>query len=303
MWKTYMTSGIIVLFALSLTFFTGIHLESPTGYFSFVDIAPQGFFYEEPTDLSQTSALQSLNQAEDVIKEIKNLNLSTDFVDDAFIEANSSYILEDYGNVFKVTQLISYIKSEKIEFLDQIQLVKNKEQEYMGEGINTDHVKVLIKKSEGAFYQDQLDESHEILTFADDALEQARSEESRVKTLTVLSKNFFVRYWWQISLVLIFLAIIIPPLFMRIRKQMIKKKIIKLTEEMAKIKEVIKLLQKDTFIEKKITPKTYRLKVIKSEERITEIKHTLPVLEAQLKGRKKSKYRRKKTKGILKIEK
>ena len=173
----------------------------------------------------------------------------------------------------------------------------------MGEGINTDHVKVLIKKSEGAFYQDQLDESHEILTFADDALEQARSEESRVKTLTVLSKNFFVRYWWQISLVLIFLAIIIPPLFMRIRKQMIKKKIIKLTEEMAKIKEVIKLLQKDTFIEKKITPKTYRLKVIKSEERITEIKHTLPVLEAQLKGRKKSKYRRKKTKGILKIEK
>jgi hypothetical protein len=65
---------------------------------------------------------------------------------------------------------------------------------------------------------------------------------------------------------------------------MLKRKINHLKLETKKTKELIKRLQKECFIDKKISTSSYKEQAAKYEERINEIKQTLPVLEAELKG-------------------
>jgi len=55
---------------------------------------------------------------------------------------------------------------------------------------------------------------------------------------------------------------------------------------LVKTQELIKQLQKTCFIDKKITTDSYKTKVAKYEEKIAEIKYTIPVIETQLKGKK-----------------
>ena len=71
-------------------------------------------------------------------------------------------------------------------------------------------------------------------------------------------------------------------------------------DELQKRKELIKRLQKSCFIDKKITPKTYKNRAGKYEERIAEINHTLPVLVAELVGKKVVLPKRK---GVLVVKK
>ncbi len=65
--------------------------------------------------------------------------------------------------------------------------------------------------------------------------------------------------------------------------------------------QVKKRLQKECFVDKKITPTTYKTRAARYEERIAEIKHTIPVLEAELKG-EKVKPQKKKTKGVIEVK-
>ena len=66
------------------------------------------------------------------------------------------------------------------------------------------------------------------------------------------------------------------------RKRYLKSKIKNLKLDLKKTTELIKTLQKECFIAHKINTDTYHDRVIKYEERIAEIKHSLPVLEARL---------------------
>jgi signal transduction histidine kinase len=69
-------------------------------------------------------------------------------------------------------------------------------------------------------------------------------------------------------------------------KGLLRRKIGRLKLEAKKTKELIKKLQKECFIGKKISTDSYKEQAAKYEERINEIKQTLPVLEAELKGEK-----------------
>ena len=62
---------------------------------------------------------------------------------------------------------------------------------------------------------------------------------------------------------------------------------------------MMKELQTICFIKKKISVASFKIKSIKYEERLTEIKHTLPVLKAQLSGKKLAKP---KVKGVIEVK-
>jgi len=75
-----------------------------------------------------------------------------------------------------------------------------------------------------------------------------------------------------------------------VTKRYVKNKIEKLKLELNKIKDLTKELQKEVFIKKTITTKTYQEGVAKYEERITELKQSIPVLQEQLKRKNEKRW-------------
>ncbi|MEK6900369.1 MAG: hypothetical protein AABX05_04570 [Nanoarchaeota archaeon] len=104
----------------------------------------------------------------------------------------------------------------------------------------------------------------------------------RQKNLVYLGKTFLFKYWRQIILALLLSGIISFFLSKQIIEKRRKNRIFQLKEEQASILEEIKSLQKRCFVDNKISINEYKRKAAKYEERIAEIKRTIPVLEAQL---------------------
>ena len=124
--QTYLISGMIVLVALMgliAVLQQGNVTSGMTSAFSVVDIAPSGFTYQEPDDLSKEAAEEAIKKAELEIGDMKDLNFPVLFPNDALKEAKNSIDDGDYEQVFKVTQLISYTKRQKIDFMDKMRLL------------------------------------------------------------------------------------------------------------------------------------------------------------------------------------
>jgi hypothetical protein len=255
--------------------------------FSVLDIAPKGFVYDPPEEISEETAILALDGAEVDIQEMKDFGFITLFPNDALIEAKKSYDSGDYEQTIKVTQLISYIKEEKINFFDRVKLLEVKKQVMVEKGMkSSDDVDAMMSQAMNAFNLDQIDEANEMLEKSNEMLEDEEKEQSRLRVITLLSKNFFARYWWQSLIVLVLLIVTTPLVFKKWHKRRLKKTITRLKLEAKKTKEVIKKLQKECFVDRKITTKSYQERAAKYEERIAEIKQKVPVLESELRGEK-----------------
>jgi len=305
--KTYLSCLILILISIIPLFFINVNSEFFTGSFTFIDIAPEKFIFEEPADISAEAASFALEQAQDEITDLKVLNLKTTIeikttlMEDVLQEAKESYQQRDYLNVLKLTQFINFIKIEKIEFLDRMILIEEKKGKIDENKVNLENLNNLIDQALSAFEQEQIEDANFFLNEVDTELNKATLEYSRSSGLTQLSKNFFLRNWWQILIVLVIIAIASQPLTKKIFKKMRTKKLAKLKEELVRTRELIKDLQKETFVTKKISTDTYKAKVAKSEESIAELNHIIPVLEAQLHGKKEPEPKRK-LKGILEVK-
>lgn len=298
--NTTITSIVIIIAAMSLVFIIGGN-HSLTGLFVFEEIVPEGFEFEPPEELSKELASQAIVNAQEEIAEMKQYNFTTTFVDDVLNEANLQFEQGNYTEVIKMVQLITFIKKEKVEFLDKVELTERKALNYKEEGIDTAESQALVGQAMEAFAQDQLIDSEELLEQSNSQLDLAKAEHERKSSLIYLGKSFFLKYWWQILLVIVIIGVISPPITKKIIKNKRKQKLAGLKAELDKTHELIKRLQKSCFVDKKMTTKAYKEKVKKYEERIAEIKHTIPVIEAQLKG-KKAPPKKEKPKGILEVK-
>ncbi len=288
--------GLLLLVLFSVLY-VGFNPSAPQiqGAFTLVDLAPKGFVYNAPDDVSQTAAELALIQAEEDVQDMKDLNIASLFVQDTLNEAKVAYTSGDYTNLFKLTQLIGYVKTEKITFLDKVRLTEIKRQAALSKGVeHMGDVSQLMQQAMNAFALDQTDEANLLLTQANELLQKANSEFTRENLLTAVGRNFLLRYWWQILVILIVLGISAYPVYNKSKKILLKGKINRLNLEMSKTRELIKKLQTECFIDKKITPGVYKDRVVKYEERIGEIKRILPVIEAQLKGKNKGNNKRNK---------
>jgi hypothetical protein len=296
---TYITAFFLVIVALSIPVF--IDYEATiTGMFSVVDVAPGGFSFEEPNSVTQLEASESLKEAEEKVELMKKLNFSTIYVDDALFEARQSYERLDYFDVMKVTSLIFFVYNEHNLILDKLELIKIDMLEAKRKKVPIESIERLLSEVEVAIANERYDEANDLLRQSDLALTEAIKEKSRLKNIAFLGRNFIFRYWWQLLIIFTIIGGISRPVFIKIQKKRLKTKIATLKVEYTKTKELIKKLQTRCFVDKKITTDSYKTKSAKYEERIAEIKHTLPVLEAQLKGRKS--VRKKKIKGIIEVK-
>jgi hypothetical protein len=272
---------------ITLILLMSLCLSYVTAEFSILDIAPKGFAYEAPKEISKEVAEEALQTAELNIEEMKEYNFITVLPNDALVEAKLAYANEEYDKVLQLTQLINYVKKLKFDFYDRVRLLEIKSQAMEEKGMAEDgmeDVHVMMQQAMSSFNLEQLDEAMTFIESADDKADELGKEHARVKTIALLSKNFFVRYWWQSLIVLA--LILVGGYFVgrSTRKGLLRRKISRLKLETKKTKELIKKLQKECFIDKKISTSSYKEQAAKYEERINEIKQTLPVLEAELKG-------------------
>lgn len=280
-WKTYLLGGILLLLAVAAL--VGIGPQATiTGFFSLVDVAPEGFEFTSPGNVSEQAAGQEIQKARIIIAEMEQRNFNLILVKDILAEANLQYSLGNYTEVLKMAELISFINKKKIEFLDKVQLTQRKEQEFQEQNVDSSEGQALLELAIHAFSQDQLGDAQELLQQADISLEKAKAEKERQKNIAALSKNFVRKYWWQMLLAIILFGLISPPIINQIIKQKRQQKVAGLKAELEKTQGLIKQLQQSCFIEKKISTSTYKHQVRQYEERLAELKHTIPVLEAQL---------------------
>ncbi len=282
---------VLTLFSMLLFFSGGRDGEAITGDLTMLDIAPKGYVFVEPDDVSKESAELAIENAQNEITDMRSRNFVTFFADDALLEAKGAFEKGDYVTVLKLTQLISYTKKERVEFFDKVKLIEAKKQVLEEKGVKSKdlaNVNALMQQALGSLNLEQFDDANSLLDEAREELRDLSLEHSRVKTLSLLSKNFFVRYWWQSLIVLLILLAFSPLIFNKVHGKLLSRKISHLKLELAKSKDLIKDLQKERFVSKTITGKAYELRVSKYEDRISEIKRLLPVFTARLKKSKSS---------------
>jgi len=302
-WKTYMLSSIILIIGMVAILFTLSENNENriTGLFSFVEIAPEGFEFELPKNITEKMASEAIHEAKVEIAEMKKRNFTITFVNDVLNEANMQYKLGNYTEVLKMEELIKFINKKKMEFIDMVALTERKMREYNSINVDTSEAQALIWQALAAFGSDQMVDAQELLKQADISLELAKSEKERQKNIAYLGKNFIMKYWKQIIIVIALLSIASFLIAKTTIKKRLHRKLTDLRDELGKTQELIKQLQKECFIDKKITTDAYRQKAAKYEERIAKIKCTMPVIEAQLHGERVKPT--KKIKGILEVNK
>jgi len=214
---------------------------------------------------------------------MKDLNFPILFPNDALKEAKNSFTDGDYEHVFEVTQLISYTKRQKIDFMDKVRLLEIKKQVLEEKGYSEiKEVNVIMQQAMNAFSLEQFEDANEMLDEAKDEINKANVERIRLSTVAAFGKNFFVRNWLLVLIVIAIIALITPMTFTKFRDSYLKRRIKGLNLDLKKTNELIKALQKECFIDHKINTDTYHDRVLKYEERIAEIKHSTPILEARL---------------------
>ena len=272
-----------------------------SGAFSVVDIAPDGFEFFEDEEYSLDDARVSLVKAQDDIFIMDENDFSLTYAKDALFEANVSFTDGDYKNSVKLSSLVSYVKDISFLFNDSLDVLIVKKNDLQEKGSDVSSLSLKIDQMRDAFFNERYGEAQ---LFNDEAVEiinQINLENERERGLVRLSRNFLLRNWWQILIVVVVLVLVSIPSYKKIRKKLIQNKIDRLKSEKDKFKQMIKLLQKECFVDKKISVDTYKIKSNNYEQRITQIKHTLPVLEAQLKGVKFVAKKKKKV-GVIEIK-
>jgi predicted Holliday junction resolvase-like endonuclease len=117
-----------------------------------------------------------------------------------------------------------------------------------------------------------------------------------------LSKNFFVKYWPIVLIIVIIIVISIKPVAKQIRRKIAKNKLKKLQLELPTLNQLLKKAQEKRFKYATITEDTYKVIEKKYKSRELEIKRTIPVLESVISGKKPEKTEENKEKtAILKV--
>ncbi len=251
---------------------------------SVADVAPEGFTFVAPEDTSHSAALLSLGDARAVVEDMQALHFGVKFMSDALAEAEDAFEQEDYMRVFKLAQLIQYIHDDSVYFMDTMKLMEGKVTVMERDGAEMVGVHALMSEAMGAFEKEQFDEAHVMMGEADVAMKQAEADFRRATLIKKFSRNFLLRYWWQIIVVLVVIGVVSVPAVKKFRRALLRRRVEKVREELRHAQELIKRLQHQCFVEKRVTTETYKKNAERYEDKIAEIKHTLPVLEAQLKG-------------------
>ncbi|PIN74136.1 hypothetical protein COV20_00800 [Candidatus Woesearchaeota archaeon CG10_big_fil_rev_8_21_14_0_10_45_16] len=289
--KTYLLAGSLLFIALTLGSLVD-NDSSITGFFVFEDLAPSGFEFIPPDDVSAAAASRSMELAEGVMEEMVQENMTMVLSADVMEEAHAAYDSGDYMESIRLAQFIDYIHKQKIVFLDKYSLLQTDIAAASSTGVDTSMAELRQGEAMASFTDDQLLEADELISQSRQELEMAMAENKRRQRISYLGKNFLLKYWWELLLMIVAL-IIAGVIFGKkwiVHRRRQKLRTLKL--EQAEAQTLLKDLQKQCFVDKKISVQSYKLRKAHYEERLAAIKSAIPVLEEELAGKKIAKEKK-----------
>tara|TARA_Y100000034_G_C6893901_1_gene411708 strand:+ start:335 stop:1426 length:1092 start_codon:yes stop_codon:yes gene_type:complete len=278
-----------------------------------------GFQEENDVDTTEAQALEEIKKSESIISATEEEGFSTVRMKDllknaelAFNLAKEKSILEgdsasfyrkkeaeknlQFSDIDKVsftdvrsfTEEIEKLSKAAIIILDRIN-AKNIYLSPSEESPVNEELTAKPKDAELAYSEERFYEAGVLLEELSDLEEKIREEETILKSLQENARNFIQRNWQIILVSLIFLGTSGFFAQKKVRKTLLARKIDKLKSERIALKDLIKKVQIGRFKTNKVSEFTYKTRMDKYSEKLTEIKESLPVLESRLKGKTKPK--------------
>ncbi len=230
-----------------------------------------------------------ISAAEEDIREMKEVGLSTTYVSDILIEmldeandAKPEYpLIEERANsieaikqnAFYVNNLLRLKKTEILEF----EIIT---------GLNATPAWELYSKAETELRDERYDNARTALNGVTPTLDETQLEATRLSTILRAQKNRFLE-WFKLNIrniliTLVVLAILIFISYKKMQMFIVRRKIDQLIIEQEVLQELMKKAQLEYFDEKRITKSMYLMKMDMYKTRIEEIKAEQPVLQAAL---------------------
>ncbi|VVB80269.1 Uncharacterised protein [uncultured archaeon] len=259
---------------------------------------------------SAQDALIAINNSEKILNEFINLSLPYSDINDTIVEAKNVYIqvlyaqilrgevnssLQEridarsalqfinwknlqYSDVVALTNRVSDIRSQTLDLYDLLNL----EQKKLSDPISNETSNYFLLARD-SFYNGRLNESQTYLESFRTSYDSEYGNNSIFKSLALQARNFFYRYWIQITIFIVILIFFTYFVYVKLRIRFLRMTVRKLHSEKSTLSELIKKAQTDRFKENKISALTYNVRTSSYHERLQKINSSLPVLENRLK--------------------
>ncbi|MBU0615195.1 MAG: hypothetical protein KJ601_03820 [Nanoarchaeota archaeon] len=325
----------IVLLALSIFGISHISTEhwGITGAVvgtSVADISddPNAYLIDQYKDATKDDAFAALLDAEQILYEMKQDNLSIHYINDSLIEARGYFegndydvllreieLIEDpirresakdalitaertvgtgvdYPRVMQIVEDIKWRRDKAYELQDRIRAYEILFSE-LSPSMNISTAVLILDNARIELDDERYVKSEDQLSLIDNELDKIRAESTFVRTIIRIGRDtiiaFFVDNYIAIIVFLLLVLIFFMVFFRRLQIYLLKKKIRDMVLEQDVLIKLIKTAQEDYYAHVKIPRKLYETKVFNYKKRAGEIKSQLPVLNRSLDKLKKLK--------------
>lgn len=286
--------------------------------------AAEAFSEEKQANATRAEALDAIEQAKKDMQEMKDAGFGAAYINDTILSAERAFERADYmeslqkkknlteemiakarqvfeegitegatySDVIRYTAEVSERKAGAYMIHDALRVAKTKAEEYAKAGVETGRAQEIIGEAESRFSDEMYEDAEKLAGEADALLEKGKAELTLVSAMAKAGKSFFENNWKGIIIISAIILALGTFTALKIRKAIAKKKLETLKTE----KEVIVKLMKDAqikrFKEGKLSASSYNIRMNKYKERLTEISHTIPVLESRTAGGKQKHTKR-----------
>jgi len=280
-------------------------------------------------NITQELALNAILQAEEDMREMQETGFGVAWVNDSLIEAKKYFEGEDYTALLKQieeindterqekakallikaqerigvpvdyklvlekTKAIHERKKRAYEINDLIRASELRIEEFKQQGLDTLEVEEILSNAVVEFKDERFETAGDLLENIGGKLIEIRTEATLVRTIYRAGKEnigvFLKEHYKPLLLLLGSLLVIVILLYNRIMITILRRKIKEMKVEKDILLELMKKAQSDYFAKADITKQTFEIKISKYKEGLVELKQKLPVAEALLKKRLKSK--------------
>ena len=216
------------------------------------------------------------------------LNFSVRYLRDGYGEAQSAVNAGDYQTAVIIGQLALYVRNTAVLARDHLALLGLEIVSADLDGADTVEASAFYHSALDALAQERYDDALALIERSQQSLKTAQTERNRLKLIERVQQNFFLRNKWIIAALLLAALAVSYPLYFRTRRFVMQRRLQRFRIDLDETLRLIKRLQYRCFIDKKMTAQSYKTKALMYEEHVAELKHVIPVLEAQLEGKKTS---------------
>lgn len=170
------------------------------------------------------------------------------------------------------------------------------------ENVNLERFKFLINEVQKAIDESRYGEAQILAKELAIEVDLRRTEVFTALVLTEKIRDILIKYWYITILVLIIIIFIISYSSKKIKKIQLKNKIYKLKTQKKVLKNLMRKAQTQRFKQNKISENVYKIRMKKYEEKLNDIKQTLPILIKNLNKNKEPKNPPKNEPKALKIK-